>query len=163
RERRQGSRAHDQEGVLSRQVRAARSGARRHSQGRYLSQVPIPVSGIGDHALLQPGREGASGSGQESGAVARRRKPSHLPRGRGRMAVAVSPSSSAARVSGHHRLVGTVSVVLDELSGHLEAAGYTPNQTGLSAWWAQSGLWKSKDCLKYDKKSRIIKPQFVLE
>jgi len=24
-------------------------------------------------------------------------------------------------------------------------------------------MWKSKDCLKYDKKSKIIKPQFVLE
>jgi acetolactate synthase-1/2/3 large subunit len=56
-----------------------------------------------------------------------------------------------------------VSDVLEELSRQLEAAGYKPDQKALSAWWSQIGLWKSKDCLKYDKKSKIIKPQFVLE
>src|SRR5207249_2214246 len=53
--------------------------------------------------------------------------------------------------------------VLEELTRQLEAAGYKPDQKALSAWWSQIGLWKSKDCLKYDKKSKIIKPQFVLE
>src|SRR6266545_1820773 len=60
-------------------------------------------------------------------------------------------------------IVGNVSDVIEELSRQLEAAGYKPDQKALSAWWSQIGLWKSKDCLKYDKKSKIIKPQFVLE
>ncbi len=76
-EGRQGPRSHDQEGVLSRQDRTARPGARRHSQGRHFSQVPIPVSGNGDDALLQPRREGASGSDQEGSAVARRSEAPH--------------------------------------------------------------------------------------
>ena len=30
-------------------------------------------------------------------------------------------------------------------------------------WWKQIGDWRAKDCLRYDRKSAIIKPQFVLE
>ena len=75
----------------------------------------------------------------------------------------IDPSSISKRVKVDIPIVGNVSDVLEELSRQLEAAGYTPNQKALSAWWSQIGLWKSKDCLKYDKKSRIIKPQFVLE
>jgi len=75
----------------------------------------------------------------------------------------IDPSSISKRVKVDVPIVGNVSDVLEELSRQLEAAGYTPNQKALSAWWSQIGLWKSKDCLKYDKKSRIIKPQFVLE
>jgi len=33
----------------------------------------------------------------------------------------------------------------------------------LKAWWQQIAEWRSKDCLKYDRNSKIIKPQFVLE
>src|SRR5213596_3473927 len=75
----------------------------------------------------------------------------------------IDPSSISKRVKVDVPIVGNVSDVLEELSRQLEAAGYTPNQKALSAWWSQIGLWKSKDCLKYDKKSKIIKPQFVLE
>src|SRR5205809_7107706 len=75
----------------------------------------------------------------------------------------IDPSSISKRVKVDVPIVGNVSDVLEELSRQLEAAGYTRNQKALSAWWSRIGLWKSKDCLKYDKKSRIIKPQFVLE
>jgi acetolactate synthase I/II/III large subunit len=75
----------------------------------------------------------------------------------------IDPSSISKRVKVDVPIVGNVSDVLDELTRQLEAAGYKPNQNALSAWWSQIGLWKSKDCLKYDKKSKIIKPQFVLE
>ena len=75
----------------------------------------------------------------------------------------IDPSSISKRVKVDVPIVGNVSDVLEELSRQLEAAGYKPNQNALSAWWSQIGLWKSKDCLKYDKKSKIIKPQFVLE
>src|SRR6267142_2661732 len=73
------------------------------------------------------------------------------------------PSSISKRVKVDVPIVGNVSDVLEELARQLEAAGYKPDQKALSAWWSQIGLWKSKDCLKYDKKSKIIKPQFVLE
>ena len=30
-------------------------------------------------------------------------------------------------------------------------------------WWKQIEEWRAKDCLRYDRSSKIIKPQFVLE
>jgi acetolactate synthase-1/2/3 large subunit len=75
----------------------------------------------------------------------------------------IDPSSISKRVKVDVPIVGNVSDVLEELTRQLEGAGYRPDPKALSAWWSQIGMWKSKDCLKYDKKSKIIKPQFVLE
>ncbi len=75
----------------------------------------------------------------------------------------IDPSSISKRVKVDVPIVGNVTDVLEELIRQFEAADYKPDQKTLSAWWSQIGLWKSKDCLKYDKKSKIIKPQFVLE
>ncbi|MBM3394679.1 MAG: acetolactate synthase 3 large subunit, partial [Betaproteobacteria bacterium] len=33
----------------------------------------------------------------------------------------------------------------------------------IQAWWGQINSWRGRDCLKYDRTSAIIKPQFVLE
>ena len=33
----------------------------------------------------------------------------------------------------------------------------------LQAWWTQIDSWRSRDCLKYDRASTIIKPQWVIE
>jgi len=75
----------------------------------------------------------------------------------------IDPSSISKRVKVDVPIVGDVVEVLGELLRQLEASGYTADQKILSAWWSQIGLWKSKDCLRYDRKSTIIKPQFVLE
>jgi len=75
----------------------------------------------------------------------------------------IDPSSISKRVKVDVPIVGDVAEVLEEVIRQLEGTGYTPDQKALSGWWSQIGLWKSKDCLKYDKKSQIIKPQFVLE
>ena len=49
--------------------------------------------------------------------------------------------------------------VLDDVLKSLKDA--KPRDIG--AWWKQIGEWRAKDCLRYDRKSAIIKPQFVLE
>jgi acetolactate synthase-1/2/3 large subunit len=33
----------------------------------------------------------------------------------------------------------------------------------LNAWWTQIEFWRSRNCLKYNKQSPIIKPQYVVE
>jgi acetolactate synthase-1/2/3 large subunit len=39
-----------------------------------------------------------------------------------------------------------------------------PDAAALKAWWKQIDEWRGrKDCLKYDRTSQIIKPQFVIE
>jgi len=60
-------------------------------------------------------------------------------------------------------IVGHVKDVLTELLALLKAAKEKPDAAALAAWWDQIGTWRAKDCLKYDKASKIIKPQFVIE
>ena len=45
----------------------------------------------------------------------------------------------------------------------LAQAREKPDAEALAAWWAQIEEWRAKDCLKYDRESAIIKPQYVIE
>ena len=42
-------------------------------------------------------------------------------------------------------------------------AGSGPTAAPLKSWWAQIKEWQRKDCLRYDRDSKLIKPQFVVE
>jgi acetolactate synthase I/II/III large subunit len=75
----------------------------------------------------------------------------------------VDPSSISKRVKVDIPIVGDVRDVLQELNRQLAATKERPDVNALKAWWAQIAEWRSKDCLKYDRSSAIIKPQFVLE
>ncbi len=77
--------------------------------------------------------------------------------------VDIDPSSISKRVKVDVPIVGNVRDVLDDLIKVLEASRERPDQKTLKEWWGQIELWKSKDCLRYDRGSSIIKPQFVLE
>jgi len=72
----------------------------------------------------------------------------------------IDPSSISKRVKVDVPIVGHVPDVLEELLKQLRAM---PERADISAWWKQIGEWRAKDCLRYDRKSKIIKPQFVLE
>jgi len=75
----------------------------------------------------------------------------------------VDPSSISKRVRVDVPIVGHVKDVLDELLALLKAAKAKPDAASLAAWWEQIAAWRAKDCLKYDRASAIIKPQFVIE
>jgi acetolactate synthase-1/2/3 large subunit len=75
----------------------------------------------------------------------------------------IDPSSISKRVKVDVPIVGDVASVLDEMLKLLKAGKEKPEQAALNAWWTQIELWRSRDCLKYDRASPIIKPQFVLE
>jgi acetolactate synthase-1/2/3 large subunit len=77
--------------------------------------------------------------------------------------VDVDPSSISKRVKVDVPIVGNVPDVLDALMRELEGAGKHPDDKALKAWWAQIELWRAKDCLRYDRASAIIKPQYVVE
>jgi acetolactate synthase I/II/III large subunit len=70
----------------------------------------------------------------------------------------IDPSSISKRVKVDVPIVGNIPDVLDELLKIL-----APGKSDISAWWKQIADWRARDCLKYDRKSAIIKPQFVLE
>ena len=75
----------------------------------------------------------------------------------------IDPSSISKRVKVDVPIVGNITDVLDEVLRLLKAADTKPDATALKAWWTQIEKWRSRDCLKYDRKSKIIKPQMVVE
>jgi acetolactate synthase-1/2/3 large subunit len=77
--------------------------------------------------------------------------------------VDIDPSSISKRVKVDIPIVGNISDVLDELLALLKADPRRPDAAALAAWWKQIEEWRARDCLRYDRKSKIIKPQFVLE
>jgi acetolactate synthase-1/2/3 large subunit len=72
----------------------------------------------------------------------------------------IDPSSISKRVRVDVPIVGHVPDVLQDLIKLLSAEGGKPD---IAPWWKQIGEWRARDCLKYDRNSKIIKPQFVIE
>ena len=77
--------------------------------------------------------------------------------------VDVDPASISKNVKVDVPIVGEVEPVLRELIRALEEVGEKPDQEALAAWWKQIEEWRAQDCLKYDRDSELIKPQFVVE
>ena len=75
----------------------------------------------------------------------------------------IDPSSISKRVKVDVPIVGSVSNVLDELIKLLISSKEKPKRAKLKPWWSQIDQWRTRDCLKYDRKSTIIKPQMVVE
>ncbi|MFN3919349.1 MAG: acetolactate synthase 3 large subunit [Methylohalobius sp.] len=75
----------------------------------------------------------------------------------------VDPSSISKNVPVDIPIVGQVKPVLAELLAQLKASGKRPDQEALSAWWEQIQSWRAIDCLRYDRESPLIKPQYVIE
>jgi acetolactate synthase-1/2/3 large subunit len=75
----------------------------------------------------------------------------------------IDPSSISKRVKVDVPIVGNVKDVLQEIIKLLESSKEKPDASALKPWWTQIQAWRSKDCLKYDRSSPIIKPQLVLE
>ena len=75
----------------------------------------------------------------------------------------IDPSSISKRVKVDVPIVGDVKETLQELLAHIEGHTDKIDKKALEAWWAQIELWRAKNCLRYDRSSEIIKPQFVIE
>ncbi|MFN0040858.1 MAG: acetolactate synthase 3 catalytic subunit [Burkholderiales bacterium] len=77
--------------------------------------------------------------------------------------VDVDPSSISKRVRVDIPVVGDVKEVLQEMNRQIAAAKEKPAPEAIAQWWAQIQQWRSQDCLKFDRKSSVIKPQLVVE
>ncbi len=75
----------------------------------------------------------------------------------------IDPSSISKRVKVDIPIVGDVQDVLSELIKVLQTNDEKLDQAALKDWWKQIDLWRARDCLKYDRESKIIKPQMVIE
>ncbi len=78
----------------------------------------------------------------------------------------VDPSSISKRVRVDVPIVADVRECMSDMIEQLQAsfaAGEKTNAKALQAWWQQINEWRKKDCLKFDRKSALIKPQYVVE
>ncbi|MGH8584718.1 MAG: biosynthetic-type acetolactate synthase large subunit [Gammaproteobacteria bacterium] len=75
----------------------------------------------------------------------------------------VDPSSISKNVPVHIPIVGPAGSVLRDLLATMRDSGSKPDATALATWWDQIKKWQAIDCLRYDRKSEVIKPQFVIE
>jgi acetolactate synthase-1/2/3 large subunit len=75
----------------------------------------------------------------------------------------VDPSSISKRVRVDVPIVGGVKEVVTELLAQIKASSVRPDPAALAAWWHQVDEWRAKDCLKYNRNSPLIKPQYVIE
>jgi acetolactate synthase-1/2/3 large subunit len=77
----------------------------------------------------------------------------------------VDPSSIAKNVPVDIPIVGDVKHVLKDLNEILKNIKdkLQENKKDLDSWWKQIDEWAKIDCLKYDRTSSVIKPQFVVE
>ena len=77
--------------------------------------------------------------------------------------VDIDPSSISKNVQVDIPIVGSVDRVLRDMIQMVKESGQQPDSDALAAWWEQIDAWRANNCLRYDRNSELIKPQFVLE
>ena len=75
----------------------------------------------------------------------------------------IDPASISKNVEVDVPIVGPVGQVLKEMLKLLGQGSEKADAAALKAWWKQIEEWRAMDCLKYDRDSELIKPQYVLE
>jgi acetolactate synthase-1/2/3 large subunit len=77
--------------------------------------------------------------------------------------VDIDPASISKNVVVDVPIVGGVNSVLKDMLELLADTKEKPDQAALAEWWKQIEEWRSLDCLKFDRNSGTIKPQYVVE
>ncbi len=77
--------------------------------------------------------------------------------------VDIDPASISKNVKVDVPIVGCVDNVLRVMLNEIADTERRPDANALAEWWRQIDEWRSKDCLRYDRDSELIKPQFVIE
>ena len=75
----------------------------------------------------------------------------------------VDPASISKNVKVDVPIVGGVDNVLKQMIKMVKDGNARPDPEALKAWWKQIDEWRGMDCLKFDRTSEIIKPQYVVE
>jgi len=77
--------------------------------------------------------------------------------------VDIDPASISKNVHVDVPIVGDVGNVLRAMLKEIRERKAKPDTAALEAWWKQIEEWRAEDCLRYDRNSPVIKPQFVIE
>ena len=60
-------------------------------------------------------------------------------------------------------IIGDAAETLAEMIKIWKAKRVQPDAKALAHWWKQIDAWRGRDCLRYQKTDRVIKPQYALE
>jgi acetolactate synthase-1/2/3 large subunit len=77
--------------------------------------------------------------------------------------VDIDPSSINKTVLVDVPIIGDAALTLELMLAIWKEKGAKPKKEPLAAWWKQIEKWRARDCLRYTKSSKVIKPQFALE
>jgi acetolactate synthase-1/2/3 large subunit len=77
--------------------------------------------------------------------------------------VDIDPSSISKNVKVDVPIVGSVDNVLRAMVEAIKGGNKRPDAESIAAWWEQIEEWRAKDCLRFDRDSELVKPQYVLE
>jgi len=75
----------------------------------------------------------------------------------------IDPASIAKTVKVDIPIVGDIKSVLKEMLALIKNGQNKINEKAVSAWWTQINKWREVKCLEYNRESRLIKPQYVIE
>jgi acetolactate synthase-1/2/3 large subunit len=75
----------------------------------------------------------------------------------------VDPASISKTVKVAIPIVGEVKPVLEQMLEMLRESKKKPSKKALESWWSQIDQWRAVKCMEYDRNSRLIKPQYVIE
>lgn len=75
----------------------------------------------------------------------------------------VDPASISKTVKVDIPIVGEVKPVLEHMLELIKDSKKKPHKKALDAWWNQIEQWRAVNCLEFDRESKLIKPQYVIE
>jgi acetolactate synthase-1/2/3 large subunit len=75
----------------------------------------------------------------------------------------IDPSSINKNIMVDIGIVGDVGHVLEDLIRVWKAKQLHVDEKALKSWWRTIDDWRSKDCLRYTKSKKVIKPQYAIE
>jgi acetolactate synthase I/II/III large subunit len=75
----------------------------------------------------------------------------------------VDPASISKTVKVDIPIVGQVKPVLEQMIEMIKGSKKKPSKSDLESWWTFIEKWRGVNCLEYDRESRSIKPQYVIE
>ncbi len=74
----------------------------------------------------------------------------------------IDPSSINKVIHVDIPILGDVAHVLEDLLNVWKSRGRKTDKENVGKWWHQINEWKKIDCLKFEQKGKVIKPQYAL-
>jgi len=75
----------------------------------------------------------------------------------------IDPASISKNVKVDVPIVGPVNAVLDDMLKVINDSDREPDAAAIAGWWERIDGWRAKNCLSYDRNSKLIKPQMVVD